>query len=223
VRGLVAAAQRLDGVFVLIRSPGDFVPAGGTLIEVHAAGPADGRELAGMVALGDERTIDQDPAFALRIIVDIAIRALSPAVNDPTTAVQMIDQIEGFLFGIAQAGPRSDHRVFTDETGAARLVVPTRRLDAYFDLGLTEIIWYGGHAPQVCRRLASLFDALDTVVDPRERHLLETQRVRLAAAVDAGFPDPRERALARVPDPQGIGGPRPLLVETGALPGRPRR
>ena len=70
------------------------------VIQVHGASPDAGaaeRSLRGMVALGIERTIDQDPAFALRILVDIAIRALSPAVNDPTTAVQVLNHLEDLL------------------------------------------------------------------------------------------------------------------------------
>ena len=50
-------------------------------------------EAADMVALGDERTIEQDPSFAIRILVDVANLALSPAVNDPTTAVQVLDYL----------------------------------------------------------------------------------------------------------------------------------
>ena len=50
-----------------------------------------------MVALGDERTIEQDPAFAIRIMVDIADRALSAAVNDPTTAVQVLNHLSDVL------------------------------------------------------------------------------------------------------------------------------
>lgn len=56
-----------------------------------------------MVSLGRERTIDQDPAFALRILVDIAIRALSPAVNDPTTATQVLNHIDALLLGIGSS------------------------------------------------------------------------------------------------------------------------
>ena len=90
-----------NGCVVVLGHPvGDFVSSGGTLFEVHGpvadAGHAD-RKLRGMVALGVERTLEQDPAFALRILVDIAIRALSPAVNDPTTAVQVLDHLEDVL------------------------------------------------------------------------------------------------------------------------------
>ena len=75
---------------------GDFVPCGAELIDVYgsqSAGPRASSDLGEMVALGDERTIEQDPAFAIRILVDVANLALSPAVNDPTTAVQVLDYL----------------------------------------------------------------------------------------------------------------------------------
>jgi uncharacterized membrane protein len=62
---------------------GDFVPPGGGLVEVHGHLGPDPERVTGLVDLGDERTIEQDPAFASRVLADIAIRALSPVVNDP--------------------------------------------------------------------------------------------------------------------------------------------
>lgn len=77
--GMVSLAARHDCVFVLAASVGDFVPPGGIVVETHGGTSApDPRRITGLLALGAERTIEQDPAFALRILVDIAIRALSP-------------------------------------------------------------------------------------------------------------------------------------------------
>jgi hypothetical protein len=102
-RGLLALARRHGCLLVLLRSVGDFVPAGASLVQVFGPAPATAeRRLRRMFALGRERTIEQDPAFALRILVDIAIRALSPAVNDPTTAVQVLDYIEDLLVVIGR-------------------------------------------------------------------------------------------------------------------------
>jgi uncharacterized membrane protein len=102
-RGLLALARRRGCVLVLQHSVGDFVPTGAGLVQVFgAAPPTVQRRVRRMFALGRERTIEQDPAFALRILVDIAIRALSPAVNDPTTAVQVLDYIEDLLLVIGR-------------------------------------------------------------------------------------------------------------------------
>ena len=94
--GLIAVAEAHDCVVVLRRTVGDFVTPGAVLVEVEGSGWPPAPQLHRLFAFGRERTIEQDPAFALRILVDIAIKALSPAINDPTTAVQVLDHIEGF-------------------------------------------------------------------------------------------------------------------------------
>jgi uncharacterized membrane protein len=94
IRALVAAAARFGGVLELVPQVGDYVATGRPLLVVRGGtGPVDDRHLVGQVAFGPERTIEQDSMFAFRVIVDIAIKALSPAINDPTTAVTAIDQL----------------------------------------------------------------------------------------------------------------------------------
>ena len=115
-RRLLREARRHDCVLVLVRSVGDFVPEGTPLMTVHGSSPPSPRTLEGLVATGVERTIEQDPAFALRILVDIAIRALSPAVNDPTSAVQVLDYVELLLHVLAPL-PLSSSYGLADETG----------------------------------------------------------------------------------------------------------
>src|SRR5262249_11856523 len=101
IPGPAAWAREHGCLVVLRRRVGDFVPAGAKLIEIYGGGGASGLRAEGqlrdMVVLGDERTIEQDPAFALRIMVDIAAKALSPAINDPTTAVQALDHLSDVL------------------------------------------------------------------------------------------------------------------------------
>ena len=99
--GLVALARRAGCVFTVVPAVGDFVPAGSPLLKVHGGRPVDDREAVEHVALGIERTMEQDPAFGFRQLVDIAQKALSPAVNDPTTAVQAIDLMHDLLRKIA--------------------------------------------------------------------------------------------------------------------------
>ena len=92
--GLVRWARKHRCLLVLPHVVGDFLPAGATVDRgLRHAPEGSERMLSGMLALGTERTIEQDPAFAIRIMVDIANLALSPAVNDPTTAVQVIDHL----------------------------------------------------------------------------------------------------------------------------------
>ncbi|WP_328394701.1 DUF2254 domain-containing protein [Streptomyces sp. NBC_00390] len=206
--GLKAAAVRHDCVFVVAHPVGDFVPPGTVLIEVHGGASApDPATVTGLVALGPERTIEQDPAFALRVLVDIAIRALSPAVNDPTTGVQVLNHIEAFLHTVGRARLRG-HYVLADDRGRPRLVVPGRSWEDYLQLAVTEIREYGATSLQICRRLRALFQGLlDTL--PAER--LPAVRVELGLldeAVERQFTDPVRRAMAQTADPQGIGGRR---------------
>jgi uncharacterized membrane protein len=95
-------AERTGGVIEFANCVGDFVATGETLFRLHggAAAANDGR-LCASVAMGPERTIEQDATFAFRVIVDIAIKALSKAINDPTTAVLAIDQLHRLLRSVA--------------------------------------------------------------------------------------------------------------------------
>jgi uncharacterized membrane protein len=207
VRGLPALARQHDCVLVLRHSVGDFVPTGATLVEVLGpAPPTVQRRVRRMFALGRERTIEQDPAFALRILVDIAIRALSPAVNDPTTAVQVLNYIEDLLLAIGrrQAEGRG---ALPDPEGRPRVVIPARHWEQYLDLAVTEIRLYGATSVQVSRRLRAMLEELRAGVAPERRAAVDAELRKLEASVAANFPDDGDRSLAGQSDRQGIGGP----------------
>jgi uncharacterized membrane protein len=159
-----------------------------------------------MFALGRERTIEQDPAFALRILVDIAIRALSPAVNDPTTAVQVLDYIEDLLLVIGRHA-LPGRRELRDAGGRTRAIMPARRWEQYLELGFTEIRQYGATSVQVARRLRAALEELRTGVRPEHRAAVETELCKLEAGVAASFREGVDLGLADASDRQGIGGP----------------
>ena len=92
------------------------------------------------VQVGRERTFEQDPKYPMRLLVDIAIKALSPAINDPTTAVQAIDQIEDLL---RRLGGELDAGGVADAQGVLRLVFPTPTWEDYLALAFDEIRQYG--------------------------------------------------------------------------------
>ena len=104
----MAEAKRADVLIELAPRMGDFVARDDPLFVLRGGGAMviDESKLLGLVAFGPERTIEQDSTFALRVIVDIAIKALSPAINDPTTAVLAIDQLQRLL---RTAGNRNLH------------------------------------------------------------------------------------------------------------------
>ncbi|MGW1881622.1 DUF2254 domain-containing protein [Streptomyces sp. NPDC001970] len=202
---LAAVAEHHDCVVVLTHRVGDSVPPGGALLEVHGAAPPDPRALTGLVALGVERTIEQDPAFALRILVDVAIRALSPAVNDPTTAVQLLNHIDAFLHALGKA---ELHRRYAlqDSHGRPRLVVPGRSWEDFLQLAVTEIRECGATSLQICRRLRALLEGLLAALpEPRLPAVREELKL-LDQSVARSFTDPARLAIALTPDSQGIGG-----------------
>jgi uncharacterized membrane protein len=209
VRGLVELATRRGLVCHLRRTVGDFVIPGAVVAELSGgADDNNARRVRGMVALGPERTIDQDPAFAVRIIVDIAIRALSPAVNDPTTATQMINHLGSLLYGIgATELPELPGRgVFRDQQGVVRLTVPTRGWQDYLELGVSEIRLYGATSPQVSRRLRAMLVDLEGMVLPDKRPAIAEQLALLDRTIAESYSDTDLRRFALVEDRQGIGG-----------------
>ena len=204
--GLVRFADAARVVCVFRHTVGDFVTAGGTLVDVYGpASAGDARRIRGMIAIGHERTIDQDPAFALRIMVDIAIRALSPAVNDPTTATQMLNHIGALLHSL---GSRESlgNGLRAGPDGEIRLAAPARSWDDYLVLAVAEIRAYGGSSLQICRRLRALLLDLESSVVPDNQPAVRRQLYLLDRTVDEAFPDADDRCQARVADRQGIGG-----------------
>jgi uncharacterized membrane protein len=204
--GLVRWAAQRHGAVVMKYAVGDFVPSGAVLFEVWGA-PGDARSaLLGKVALGAERTIEQDPAFAVRILVDIAIKALSPAVNDPTTAVQALDHLEELLGRIGKVD-LTLHSECRDEAGIVRLLLPHRSWEDYLGLGVTEIREYGAGAVQVTRRLRAVLDELAESVREEHRPAVETELTRLDVSVARHFAESVDLDAAGLSDRQGIGGP----------------
>ena len=128
--------------------------------------PAAAQQLSGLIALGVERTIEQDPAFAIRVMVDVATRALSPAVNDPTTAVQVLDHIGEALRTIGAYSAPSMTAAMS-ESSAPGVVMQIRSWPDFLTLAITEIREYGATSIQVTRRLRALLEELRDWSCPR--------------------------------------------------------
>jgi uncharacterized membrane protein len=200
---LVAAATRAGAVIELVPGVGEFVGPHEELLRVHG-GKVDRGATARLVHTADERTIEQDPAFAIRIVVDTAIRALSPAINDPTTAVQALDVLEVLVRELS--GRDLEASLARDAAGDIRLVWPSPSWEDVLDLAFEEIRRYGAGSVQICRRLRAVLDDL-LASTPAARHpAIETQLRRLDAAVLSAFPDGSpERETAMTADPIGLG------------------
>ncbi len=201
---LTRLAYRADAVIEVEYPIGDTVPDGAPLLRVRGGrktiGPGQMRRA---VMIGRQRTIDQDPLYAMRLIVDIAIRALSPAINDPTTAVQAIDQLDDLLRRIS--GRQLDVGYAYDRAGQLRVIYPTPHWEDFLALAFDEIRYYGATSIQVMRRLRALLEDLREAVPPDRRAAVEQHLVRINTSIDRSFPDVHDRRDALQADRQGIG------------------
>jgi uncharacterized membrane protein len=199
--GLVEVCRRNQCWLELTVGAGEYLAHGTPVALVHGGDLPD-RDVTRFFLIRGERTFVQDPAFGFRQLVDIAIRALSPAVNDPTTGVQAIDRLSDLL---AVTGSRLDPTgLRVDSSGTARLKRKLRDFDALLVLSLTEVIRYGADAPQVVRRLHGMLDELESTLPPERQAAIAGQRSLLAAAVSAALPAPFA-AVASVADREGLG------------------
>jgi uncharacterized membrane protein len=208
VPGLMRWVRAHDCLLAIPHTIGDFVPAGARLIEVYgkvAADPAAERELRSMIALGSERTVEQDPAFGVRIIVDIANKALSPAVNDPTTAVQVLDHL-GDVLGLIGRSDLLESRWPGRGVARTGLLIFVRRWEDYLSLGVTEIREYGASSIQVMRRMRAMLEELREGVRAENRPAVEDEIARLDATVALTFGGAADRDRAVAADTQGMGG-----------------
>lgn len=202
---LVAEARRAGVVIEVAPQVGDFVPTSEPLFYVYGdAGGIDEKMLREQVAFGTERTMDQDPMFSFRILVDIAAKALSPAINDPTTAVLAIDQLNRLLRLVGLRDLRAEE--ITDDTGEVRLIVRTPNWEDFVHIVFREIRLFGAGNLQIPRRLSAMIENLVQTL-PEHRHAaLRTELELLDRAIAERYPYPEDLALARMPDPQGMGG-----------------
>src|SRR5262249_24880219 len=153
---------------------------------------------------GQERTLEQDPTFAFRIVVDIALKALSPAINDPTTAVLALDRIQYLLRVVGNR--HLDDGLIRDGAGRLRLVYRTPDWAGFVHLAVTEIRQFGGESIQIARRLRAMLEALIQAVPEPRAALLRKELALLHRSAERAFVEPEDRALAEIRDFQGVGG-----------------
>jgi uncharacterized membrane protein len=177
------------------------------MLRVHGGRQTiDERALQGTFVTGDERTFEQDPKYAIRLLVDIAIKALSPAVNDPSTAVQALDQIEDLLRRLGQR--RLETGAHRDSDGVLRLVVPYPSWDDFLNLAFDEIRHCGASSVQVMRRMKALAADLIATLPPERHPPLVRHQKRLDARIAKSFEDADDKREASIEDRQGLGTPR---------------
>jgi uncharacterized membrane protein len=201
---LVQLAKAYDGVIEMSAAVGDTVRELTPLLRVLGGRQTIGeKDLRRGIEVGEERIFEQDPKYAIRLLVDIAIRALSPAVNDPTTAVQALDQIEDLLLWLGRSClDVGEHR---DDGGKLRLVIPSPSWEDFLRLALGEIRFYGATSVQVTRRMMALLADLSSVLPDERRTALIHWEQRLQVTITQSFSNEEDKMEASVEDRQGLG------------------
>jgi len=205
IKALVALARNADGMIEFVPRVGDFVASGEPLFLLYGnAAALPDRLLRSQVAFGPERTIEQDSTFAFRVIVDIAIKALSPAINDPTTGVLAIDQLHRLL---RQVGRRYLHDdAVQDADGVLRLIFPTPNWEDFVQLTFSEIRLYGAENFQISRRLHAMIQNLMTTLPEVRLPALHRELELLDRTLERLHQFPEDLALSKRADLQGLAG-----------------
>jgi uncharacterized membrane protein len=205
INALVRQAQRAKGVIVMMCAVGDTVVEDTVLLQISGAeNRLPEKALMRAIHLKLERTFEQDPKYPIRLLVDVAIKALSPAINDPTTAVQTIDQIEDLL---RRLGARElDAGYARDANGVLRLVFPVPTWEDYLTLAFDEIRQYGATSVQVMRRMRSaLVGLLDSLPSAERAASVRRYLEHLDLVIEHSPLDTEDRLMAYHEDRQGIG------------------
>jgi len=194
--GLTQAAVRHGLVFLMTRKTGEFVCAGEPLMLAWPADRTDTASLAHEVnracVLGDTRTMLQDPLLGISQLVVIASRALSPAVNDPSTAMLCIDRLGQALGKIAAYGERTGCHY--DAAKELRVIERGNNFDVFAGAAFNPIRQYGrGTAEVLMRMLAAVRSvALFCRTDAQRQVLLQHARLIVTDSV-TGLPSEYDR------------------------------
>jgi uncharacterized membrane protein len=217
---LFEAAGELDAVIRMEASIGEFIAQGRPVASVLAPGPPTMRlahRIASAYSVGPYRTTDQDPGFGIRQLVDIALKGLSPGINDTTTAVMALDYLTAILVRLSDRSIESPCRF---DNGNLRVITRGPTFEGLVDLALDQIRQHaGGNVAVLGRMLATLELLADTTAAPARRRVLlaharsveEAVRRTIPAAHDRDPLAARAGGLMRVlgaetGDPSGGGG-----------------
>jgi uncharacterized membrane protein len=197
-RRLVQLAKTYHVKINVLRRVGHFTPAGAPLLEVSKSGrvpPEAIGDLCGAFDLGPTRTLQQDIEFGVLQIVDIALRAISPAVNDPSTAINCVDWLSAIMIRFAAREPPES--VLYDPPGTVRVVIPWVGFRRLLEAAFEQIRMYSKSDVAVSLRLLrALMDIAATTPDPAYRRALIERGTQVLNGC-AGRLEPEEMAALR--------------------------
>lgn len=201
---LLKLANSTGGFVEVIPQVGEYMSGRTGVLRIYNGRTDPSPKLAESVfVLSRQRTTQQDALFVMRILVDIAIRAISPAINDPTSAVQVLDRVEALLLKLYERHPGPTYVV--DSSGEPRALIHAPKWIEYFDLASTEIRRYGRDTIQIHRRLRAMHNHLLDVVTGEERKRVELELQILDETAAEFMGTAHDLRMAREPDRLGIG------------------
>jgi len=204
ISALMHIASEASCVIDMPAAVGDTVFESTAILRVlGGTGPLAEETLRGAIELGTERTFEQDPKYAIRLLVDIAIKALSPAINDPTTAVQALAQIQDLLIRLGRR--RLEIGAYHDAGDKLRLLIPYASWEDFLRVAFDEIRFYGASSIQVMRRMKSLLSELLDILPEERRPPLRYWQERLQSTIERTFSDQQDKMDASAADRQGLG------------------
>ncbi|MFY1691212.1 DUF2254 domain-containing protein [Plantactinospora sp. WMMB782] len=176
---LAARAALHDCLVVVLPTPGDFVAAGQPLLTVYPAGTTAPRPLPTdiadeVVSLAPERSPGQDIGFGFRQLADIAERALSPGVNDLTTAVRATQESHDLLRRLATRPDRP--RTAVDDQGRLRALAPRQTFDSFLAVAVDDVAHAGRDQPRITSLLRRMLTDLATVAAEQHRTAIDRRR-----------------------------------------------
>jgi uncharacterized membrane protein len=169
---IIAAARDADAAVEIVVPTGEMVHQRATIAVIHGSADASlDAAVVGAVRTGAGRTFEQDPTMAFRVLVDIALRALSPAINDPTTAVQVLDCEEDLLRMLA--GRDLDAGEITGPHGRTRVLLALPAWDDFVALAVDEIVEAGADKSRIRGRVERLLHELIALAPEHRRDPLQ--------------------------------------------------
>lgn len=198
--GLGEVAAELDIAVRLEVRPGEWVQQGAALFSVWPSDIVDDEladRLSDHLTVGDQRSLEQDAAFGIRQLVDVALRAISPGINDPTSAADCIQRIGQVL--VAAGMRRQPETCVHDDDGSLRVLVPHRNFDELTELAFDQMRQYGhGNADVLVTMLNTLYVVASAL--PRARRApLQRQANLIGKGIEAiPIEADRERVVAAI-------------------------
>lgn len=194
---LKLAAQH--GLLVRVeRSPGEFVMAGELLASAWSEREVDEGvtgEVQGALHLGMMRTPHQDPTLGVIELVDVAVKALSPSINDPTTAINVLDRLGEVLLAAARC-PQQE-RVLCDQAGTPRVLLVRPKLPAILQLAIDPVRHFGAGVPAVAAHLLTMLGRTMALAPAWAQADFRAHIERVLAASLRVLEDPYDRDLIR--------------------------